>query len=370
MKKILHVVGRMHYGGMETLIMNLYRHIDKEKIQFDILAYYAKPGEYDEEVRQLGGNVYVVERTLNPIKYLYKLGVFFSKHHDYAAVHVHILWLAWIYFLYADKYGIKKLSHIHSDKILHKGIFLAIWRMFEKISIKKSDTIFACSKKAALYHGSDKKKTYLLKNGIDGKRFYYNESVRKEVRAEFRLEQKKVVVCTARFTTPKNHKFLINIIDEMVKRDKSVFLLLIGEGPLEAFIRQTVEKLGLVSYVKFMGVRNDVNRILQGADAYVMPSLYEGLGIAYIEAQSAGMKTFASDEAYKEEAHISDLFLHRPLTDGAQVWAEWILQNIVYERISKQEELLKSGFEIDKTAYLLQYFYMGEANATELFELI
>ncbi len=291
-------------------------------------------------------------------------------HHDYVAVHVHILWLAWIYFLYANKYGIKKLSHIHSDKILHKGFFLLIWRMFEKKSIKKSDVIFACSKKAALYHRSDKEKTYLLKNGIDGKIFYYSESVRKEVRAEFELGQKKVVVCTARFTIPKNHKFLINIIDEMVKKDKNVILLLIGEGPLEASIRQAVETMGLASYVKFMGVRNDVNRILQGADVYVMPSFYEGLGIAYIEAQAAGMKTFVSDEAYTDEAHISDLFLHKSLTEGAREWADWILQNMVYERTNRQEELNESGFEIDKTTYALQSFYTEEVDVAELFELV
>ena len=370
MNKILHIVGKMHYGGMETLIMNLYRHMDRTKIQFDILAYYTEPGEYDDEVRQLGGNVYVISKNMNPVKYLYKLTVFFAEHHDYDAVHVHTSWLGWIYFLYADKYNIKKIVHFHSAGTANKGVSLLIKRIFEQVTIKRADDIFTCSQKTASYHKSDSKKTYILKNGIDGNQFYYDETIRKEVRLELGIEHKKVILCVARFDIPKNHDFLIDVLEKMVQKDSNIVLLLVGAGPLETAIKKKVEKLGLNAYVMYMGVRNDVNRLLQGADAYVMPSLWEGLGIVYIESQAAGVKTFASDEAYMKETHISDLIMHRSLADGAQAWAEWILQNMGYERVCKEKELIKSGFEIRETAQALQRFYRGEAEAAELFDMV
>ncbi len=370
MKKILHVVGRMHYGGMETLIMNLYRHMNREKIQFDILAYYEEPGEYDLEVRELGGNVYVVRKTLNPVIYLKNLRSFFEKHHDYDVIHVHILWLAWIYFLFADKYKIKKIVHIHAFGAEQKGIYQLIRNKFIKISLKEADVVFTCSKKAAYYRHSDTQKTYLLKNGIEGAKFYYNAITRKEVRSEFGLEGKKVLLCVARFNLQKNHNFLIDVMERIVEYDNNVILVLVGKGPLESAIRKKVEKLRLNKHVRFMGVRDDVNRILQAADAYIMPSLFEGLSIVYIESQAAGVRTFASDEACAGEEQISDLFLHRPLADGEQKWASWILANMAYERINRKGELVKSGFEIEKTARALQCFYTGERKAAELFEKV
>lgn len=370
MKKILHIVGKMHYGGMETLIMNLYQHMDRSKVQFDILVYYTEPGEYDDEVRQLGGNVYVISKNMNPVKYLYKLTVFFAEHHNYDAIHVHTSWLGWIYFLYADKYKIKKIVHFHSAGTSNKGFSLLIRRVFEQITIRRADVIFSCSQKTASYHKLDCKKTYILKNGIDGNKFYYDKAIRKVVRLKLGLEHKKVILCVARFDVPKNHDFLIDILEKMLKRDSDIILLLVGAGPLEEIIKQKVEKLGLNDYVQYMGVRNDVNQLLQAADAYVMPSLWEGLPLVYIESQAAGVKTFASDEVYMKEMHISDLIMHRPLADGAQVWADWILQNMEYERGCKEKELIKSGFEISETAQALQRFYRGEAEAGEVFDMI
>lgn len=368
MKKVLHVVGRMHYGGTETLLMNLYRHIDREQLQFDFLVYYTNPGGYDNEIRQLGGNVYAVKKSLNPIIYWHRLFDFFSEHHDYDVIHAHILWLAWIYFFPASRYKIRKIAHLHLDKITGKGISFMTRKVFEKISIKKADMIFTCSKKAAVNHNFHGVKTYLLKNGIDGKRFYYDETIRKKVRKEFGLDNKKVLICVARFHAQKNHKFLIDIMEKIIQKDKDFLLLLVGEGPLEDMTKEKVEELGLGSYVRFMGVRSDVNLLLQGADAYVMPSLFEGLGIVYIESQAAGLKTFASDEAYTDEANISDLFLHRPLGDGAQVWADWILQNMEYERINREKEVKKSGFEINMIANTLQRLYLQEESIDTLFE--
>lgn len=368
MIKVLHVVGRMHYGGTETLIMNLYRHIDRKHLQFDFLVYYTNPGGYDDEIRRLGGNVYVIQKTLNPVKYLYKLASFFSAHHDYDFVHVHILWLAWIYFPFARKYKFGKIAHLHSDKIGKTGISLWIRSTFEKISIINADIIFSCSRKAALCHKLDRRKTYLLKNGIHGKSFCYDAAIRKELRMELKIEQKKVILCTARFDANKNHTFLIDVMAEIVQKDKHTILVLIGEGPLENAIRQKVKNLGLEAHVIFLGGRNDVARLLQSADAYVMPSFHEGLGIAYIESQAAGLKTFASDEAYTSEAHISDLLLHKSLRDGAKEWADWILKNISYERKNMEKELVMSGFEIEGTAKALQSFYLKEKPTSNLFE--
>ena len=363
MIKILHVVGQMTTGGMETLIMNLYRNIDREQVQFDILSYYVKPGEYDEEVMQLGGNVYVAARSNNPIVFMSRINKFFKEHHDYQYIHVHTTWLGWVYFLFAKKYGIKKyIIHLHTIGSELTGIKIQIRKRMADYSLKRADIIFACSRKAAIFYNADLEKTYYFPNGITAKNFYYNEFERNRIRKELNLEDKFVILCVARFAIPKNHSFLIDILESLISYSNDIVLVLVGKGPLESQIKEKVDNLNLSEYVRFLGVRKDVNSLLQAADSYVMPSLWEGLGIAYIEAQAAGLECYMSTQAFTEEVKITDLLHVIPIESGAAKWANDIWSNRQYTRQTRQNELEKSGFDIEQTTKKLQTFYVEGVN--------
>lgn len=363
MTKILQVVGQMTTGGMETLIMNLYRNIDRKKVQFDILTYYETPGEYDEEVRELGGNVFIAARSNNPFIFMHRIKNFFKEHHDYQAIHVHTTWLGWVYFKYAQKYGIsRKIIHLHTFGSELKGLKIVVRWLLANYSLQKADTILACSNKAAQYYHADLRKTYFFPNGINADKFLYNESERKRMRNELDIEGKFVLLCVARFAIPKNHDFLIDILKSLTKYSKDIVLLLVGKGPLEQKIKDKVNNLELNDYVRFLGVRKDVNVIMQAADSYVMPSLWEGLGIAYIESQTAGLVSFISKQAVTQEVKITELLHTIPIEAGADEWAREIWENRQYIRENRSVELQKSGFDIKQTAHNLEKFYVEGVN--------
>ncbi|MCM1263706.1 MAG: glycosyltransferase [Butyrivibrio sp.] len=362
MVRILHVVGKMHYGGMETLIMNIYRNIDRSKVQFDFLVHYKEAGEYDAEIRRLGGQIFVMPKTTpSNILILKKAyGDFFSRNHAYKFVHVHFRSIAFLIFPVAKKYGIQCILHIHTSGITG-GIRGYLSLIATKIAVREADQIFACSKKAGEYFVKGSRKFDVVKNGINADRFYFNADVREKMRKKLGLEEKYVLICVARFDAKKNQKFLIDIINELKKKDINICLLLVGKGPLENKIRQQVKQLSLEKEVKFLGARADVNELMQAADCYVMPSLMEGLGNVYVEAQVSGLMTFASKEALVEEACITNLIEGISIKESAESWADRILNYKGCKRENQRAAIEKSGFEIEKVAEQMQLFYEGKA---------
>lgn len=360
MIRILQVVGKMHYGGMETLIMNIYRHIDRTKVQFDFLVHYREPGEYDSEIRALGGRIFVMPKTTpqNYLKCKKAYQEFFKEHHSYNKVHVHLHNMAFMIFPEAKKYNIDCVIHLH-NKGVEKNIkgFLGVF--CTKIAMSKADTIFACSQESAAFFIPPRcTKTYtIIKNGIIPERFLYNETVRNELRQKMQLDNKFVLLCAARFAVQKNHTFLLDIVNALIKYDKDIILLLAGEGPLEGDIKAKIKRLHLQENVVFLGARGDIGRIMQAADCYLMPSLWEGLPITYIEAQAAGLKIYTSEEAMSEEARITDLIEGISLSREPDYWAEVIYLQRAYERENQKQAILEHGFNIQETANYLQTFY-------------
>lgn len=360
MIKILQVVGKMHYGGMETLIMNIYRNIDREKVQFDFLVHYSEKGEYDDEIKSLGGKIYVmpnpVPQNFFKCKKAYKQ--FFEEHHEYNKIHVHLHNMAFLIFPEAKKYNMHCIIHLHNNGVEknlkgYLGVLCTHW------GVTGADTLFACSKEAASFFIPKKKqKEYkIIKNGIVGKDFFYDESVRNEVRTKLKVEGKLVLLCVARFAVQKNHEFLIDIVNELKNIDENIKLLLVGTGPLETKIKQKVRKLQLEDKVEFLGARGDVNQLMQAADCYIMPSLWEGLALVYIEAQATGLKVYTSEEALSKEACVSELIEGVSLSLGAKKWAERIYSERNYKRENQENMLRRSGFDIKVTAEYLQEFY-------------
>ena len=356
--RILHITYKMHCAGIETFIMNMYRHIDRTQIQFDFLVHYSQPQFYDDEIEKLGGRIYrfSVREDNNFIKYFKDLGKFFREHKEYTIVHAHMESFAMFYLPFVKKAGIPVIiAHSHIDKAdpNFKGFIKNLMNQFFKYL---ATDYMACSEEAAKFLFGNKK-CFILRNAIDTDQFDFNEKIRSKVRVELGLEGKFVVGHIGRFNIVKNHSFLIDIFYKISLLNENAILLLIGEGILEKDIKDKVAKYSLADKVQFMGVIENVNDLYQAMDVFVLPSLYEGLGIVGIEAQTSGLKCICSD-GIPPIAQITSNMETLSLSESSDVWAAHILNcSDGYERKSMKQAIVNAGFDILEAVGQLQDFY-------------
>lgn len=359
--RVLQIVTTMNRGGLETMLMNYYRNIDRSKIQFDFLEHRSEESDYDQEIMSLGGKIYRIS-TLNPFSFTYRkeLKQFFKNHPEYKIVHCHLDCMSSIPLSYAKKAGIKvRIAHSHNsnqDKNLKYLLKLFYKRKINKVSTN----LFACGDKAGkwMFGKSD---FSVINNAINTKDFLFNQDVSNKVKKEFGLENKFVVGHVGRFNKQKNHEKVIDIFNEILKLNNNACLVLIGEGNLMETIKKKVKKLGISNHVLFLGLRNDVNEIIQAFDVFLFPSLYEGLGIVLIEAQAAGIPCLTSDKVVPYEAKVTDLLHYYPLENNANLWAKKILQ-ILTQKYDTYDEIKKAGYDIEQNTNWLEEFYINEYN--------
>lgn len=355
--RVLHVVTHMNRGGLETMIMNYYRHIDRTKIQFDFLTHRDGKKDYDDEIQELGGKIYHLP-PLNPFDkrgYLKKLDEFFREHREYKIVHSHLDCMSAYPLRAAKKYGVPvRIAHSHSTSEEKKDLKYLI-KLYSKRKIPSYATeLFACSEKAGKWMFENKEFT-LMKNAIDCDKYLYNKDVATKVKKELGIEDKFVVGHVGRFSIPKNHKFLIDIFQQIYAQNSDAVLLLVGEGILMDEIREKVKECQLDEAVKFLGLRDDVERIMQAMDVFVFPSLYEGLGIVVVEAQVAGIPCVIS-EAIPEEVRITDEVCFLSIESNPEIWAEEVLA-FHKQKIRKTDLIETSGYDIkENTQWLLEKY--------------
>jgi glycosyltransferase involved in cell wall biosynthesis len=342
----------MDFGGAETFIMNIYRKIDRSKIQFDFLVQSYDEFDYSDEIEKLGGKIYVVEgRRKGIIKNRKELDLFFSTHSYYNAVHLHTNCLSYIEpLIYAKKHKIGNLIvHGHSTNIsgnsLHRIIHKANQLFLKYYSTKN----VACSVEVAKWMFGNKVVDFdeyeIINNGIEVQNFRFNKSDRNRYRDEFELNNKTVVGHIGRFIDVKNHKYIIQILNELRNIKPDVSLLLIGDGPLRSNIEKQVHELGLKKYVYFLGKRGDVNRILNAMDIFVFPSLYEGLPLTLVEAQASGLTCIVSDRI-SDEVLLTDRIIKMPIDVSPIEWAEKIVKySRDSERDNKYEAVINGGYD-------------------------
>jgi glycosyltransferase involved in cell wall biosynthesis len=366
MIRVLHIVNIMNRGGLETMIMNLYRNIDRTKVQFDFLTHNTQPGDYDDEIKELGGNIYsVVSRRQGLLKNRRQLMEFFRNHPEYQIVHMHVSSVSYMTPLkIATMANVPtRVIHSHSSKP-ERGSIHKILHMINQRKIKKYATnYFACSDVAAkwLYgdHLCNKLDIQLINNSIDARRFSFNSEVRESVRKELGINDKFMIGHVGRFQEVKNHKFLVDIFKEIHNIYPNSILMLIGCGELEDEIKNKVIKLGLEDTVMFMGVRSDIPELLQAMDVFLFPSLYEGLPVTLVEAQAAGLRIIASD-SITEEICLTDLVKFLSLKQPASEWAKEVLIYIDgYEREDTFDEISNAGYDMKTLARNLKQFYIN-----------
>lgn len=356
--RVLQVVPNMNAGGLETLIMNLYRNIDREKVQFDFLLHYDGDFFYSDEIRKLGGHIYnlTVRNDNNFVKYLRDLDTFFKNHKEYNIVHGHMVSTAVFYLHYAKKNGCKvRIVHSHNTNTVIglKGIAK---KVLAKAAIVPANTYFACGKLAGKFlYG--KKKFIVLNNGIDVDQFKYSESIRKEVRKEINIENNHVYGHVGRFNMQKNHKFLLNVFNEICKIDDKAVLILVGMGELETEVFNQAKTMGIMNRIKYLGVRDDVNRLYQAMDVFIFPSYFEGFPVVATECQASGLPMLVSDSV-TSEIKITPCVHFLSLNDGAKRWAKYATEIIEEQRKDYSKELINNGYDIKKIAYKLQNYYI------------
>lgn len=355
--RVLQVATIMNRGGLETMLMNYYRKLDKDKIQFDFMVHREERGDYDDEIEAMGGKIYRMPsiRPGNYRKYFKKLDEFFKCHPEYKVVHSHINENSGFVLKYAKKYGIEcRIAHSHQSdlKIDYKYPF----RLYGRAHLKNANKFFACGDRAGKWLFGNKKDITILNNAVDTDSFVYNESLRNKVRKELNIYDKFAIGHVGRFQPQKNHKFLIEVFNEIYKQNKDAVLLLIGTGDLYDEVRKQVEELELQHAVKFLGLRTDIPELMQGMDLFLFPSLFEGLPVVLVEAQSSGLKCVTSTGVTKE-SNITDSVEFINIDLGAKYWADKIL-NMNKTRKDNTRILKEKGYDSSTNIKWLRDFYL------------
>lgn len=355
--RVLQVVTNMDRGGLETMLMNYYRHIDRTKVQFDFLTHRQERAAYDDEIEALGGRIYRLPRLVPWSKsYLSELNRFFDEHPEYKIIHVHQDCLSSVILKAAAKHDVPvRIAHSHSAN-QDKNIKYPIKLWYKRKIPRHATHLFACGKEAGdwMFSGAPYQ---IVNNAIEATTYTYDADKRGELRRQLVLADELVIGHVGNFTQPKNHPFLLEIFTALLKKEPNAVLLLVGGGEEMSQIREKAQKLGIAEHVHFLGVRSDVAGLMQAMDVFVFPSLYEGLGIALIEAQTAGLPCVVSD-TIPHEAYLTDLVDSESLSAPAEKWAEKILEKRAIPRTDRRAEIATHGFDITTEAVKLQEFYL------------
>lgn len=368
MIRILHSVSNMDRAGIETMIMNYYRHIDTTKIQFDFLCNKSKLGAYDEEIKSMGGKIF---RTpgLNPVKWFkYEKMVkdLLKENNEIKIVHSHNGAFSLQAQLAAKKSNIKnRIVHVHGTKI-DVNLKLPLKLLYKCFLKFVSNNYWGCGKEAVRYYFGYKvikdNNYRVIKNAIEVDRFLYNEEIRKKIRKEYNLENKFVIGNVARFMKQKNHTFILDLFKIILSKNQNAVLMLLGDGELQEEMKNKSRELGIENSVMFIGNVSNVNEMYQVMDVFILPSLFEGLPVVGIEAQASGLKCFMSDTITNEVAITNNIRFLNLKNDSIEKWADEILSNENYERKNMSKEIIDAGYSIEVEAKKLQdiYLEMGE----------
>ncbi|WP_180168110.1 glycosyltransferase [Acinetobacter sp. YH12035] len=360
MIRVLHIVGKMDRAGAETMLINLYRNIDRTQVQFDFITFTLQKGDYDDEILALGGKIYPIIAN-NSIDRMLKLTNFLKQHSEYQIVHAHMLLNNAFHLLAAKRAGIQhRISHSHSTSNSKSGL---VAKLYEKFSIylnkKLSTKKIACGKEAAEYLFNTSEDVWLLNNAIDLQLYneisLSNKNSWKAVKSDL---QGLKIIQVGRLNEVKNHDFSLEIARKLKELDVNFTFFIVGQGPLEDSIRKNIQNYCLEENVFLLGVRNDVPNLMAGADVMLMPSLHEGFPVVLVESQAIGLKSIISSNISKEVDLGFNLIDFKEL-NNIDAWIE-DLKTIkkLHLNLSQNIEILSMyGFDIKSNAIELQNLY-------------
>lgn len=346
--RVLQVVTIMNRAGLETMLMNYYRHIDRTKVQFDFLVHRAEKGHYDDEILSLGGKIHrfdpITLRSM--VGYSKKMKNFLQEHPEYSVVHSHIDALSVFPLSGAKRAGVaKRIAHSHNSNFDKDAKIVIRYALKSFIRFYATD-IMGCSKAAIRFMFGRRVKDYtVINNAIDVDKFTYNETVRKEMRKKLGLDGKFVLGHVGRFSYQKNHEFLIDVFNEVNARNPESVLMLVGAGEGEQAIKNKVKDLKLEDKVLFLGLRTDIPDLMQAMDVFVMPSRFEGLPVVSIEAQASGLPCVFSDVVTKD-LNITGLCEFVSLDSNTDAWVGRINRTRGVARNDTSKLIKKAGYSV------------------------
>lgn len=365
--KVLYFVDRMRHGGIQQLAVEIAKHMSKD-VQLDFLVLNdGQTYPLEQTIKDLGYNFYKINtwiyKPTDYLKYYKTVNAFFKEHHDYNAIHINTGSKNFPILQIAKKYKIPvRIAHSHNIGFQSKSkAQILMGNMFKPLLKHYATDYFACSKLAGEWLFGKKNvengKVKVIHNAVDYDKFKIDNKVRADIRKNLNIENKLVIGHVGRFTNQKNHTFLIDIFNEIHKKNSNSVLMLVGIGEKEDEIKEKVKKLGIEQNVLFMGFQNNVNELMWAMDVFLMPSLYEGLPVVGVEAQATGMPCFMSKDVVTDEVKITEGVKFISLNETAEKWAEEIL-NSDLERKDTRDDLKKAGYFIDDMAGELADFYM------------
>lgn len=358
--KVLHLELDSHLGGIESFLFNLYNQIDRDTVQFDFVTRSDNPA-MALELENLGAKIYKVPSYRKPMEYMRTLNSIIDQGYD--VVHIHKNSAAVILpFLVAHRHpSVRVFAHSHNTSPSIAGITQLLHILNRNILWKYSDEHFACSQIAGEWLYGVNRDFIVLKNGIDTNNYKYDPQRRLTKRKELGISENKFVIGNVgRFTDQKNQRRLVQIFEEFLQKHNDSMLLLVGDGEQKGTVENYCKKRNLTEHVMFLGIRKDIADLMMAMDAFIMPSIYEGLPIVAIEAQSAGLPLYLSN-TISGETDITNNVKWFSLEDDNKTIAEIIHAEQIkaQDRIERNNKVVAAGFDMDETAKYLSRKYQG-----------
>lgn len=362
--RVLIVSTTMDRGGAETLIMNIFRALDRTKVMFDFILHCDHRSSYEDEIESLGGRIFRLPlfRVYNERSYRRAFRDFFKSHPEYRIIHSHINNSASVFLDEANKCGLHTIVHSHCTS---NGTGPRAWIRdhYRKNLYRIAEYRLACSTEAGEWLFEGKAPFKVIKNGINTSGFAFDAAERNAVRKELGVKEGTAIIGNVgRFMTQKNQSFLLDIFNEYRKIRPDSRLLLIGEGPLQGVLEAKIKSLSLEDSVIMPGVRSDMDRVYCAMDVFLLPSLYEGLPVTLVEAQCSGLPCVITDNI-TDEVVFSDRIIKKALTDSPASWAQSVEKALSGGRYEGSALVRDNGFDIEKTAGELQDFYLELSKA-------
>lgn len=359
MIRVLHIVGKMDRAGAETMLMNLYRHIDRSEIQFDFITFTQEKGDYDNEILALGGRIFPIIAN-NSIGRMFKLISFLKQHPEYQIVHAHKL-LNNAFHLLAAKYaGVPhRIAHSHNTSNGKMGIIKKSYEKWALQIINKTATSkIACGELAAKYLFGTIDNVMILPNSVNCHQMIEKAKQNRSFISQNFNDVGVKIIQVGRLNTVKNHQFTLQIAEELNKREVIYTLYIIGQGPLDSTLKQEIHRKSLSEKVKMLGIRSDITELMASADFMIMPSLHEGFPVVLVESQAVGLHALVSDRISAEVDLGLGLVDFLPIS-SAKEWVDY-LEKPNSKKVSNNDiyhKIISSGFDVLENSVNLSNFY-------------
>lgn len=355
--RIAHIVGKMVGGGVESVVMNYYRHIDRSRYQFDFIVEENSPNVPYKEIDRLGGKVYEVPPVTDLFRYNAELKSVLTEN-NYEVVHSHLNALSVFPLRIAKKCGVRcRIAHSHSTTSRAEFLRNIVKLLLRPFSRVYANTFVACSCHAGNWLFGKRRQFQIIHNAIDINRFLLNEKSRTKIRDNLGIADRFVVGHVGRFVKQKNHEFLVECFQRVKDIEPEACLLLVGEGPLVSKIEALIMEYGLQDSVLFVGQKDSVGDYYSAMDVFCLPSFYEGLGMVAIEAQISGLPVIASDAVPDEAVCVKELVAFLSLEKHIDTWSKRIVESQLIRRVGREKSVFNSDYNIETSVYRLMALY-------------